>query len=117
MLITIVFIFLTCNSPALIVNGMEWFLDSSSEMQTSLQSAYFLLVDIVNLMVVINSSMNILVYIWFSKQYRILLRSCFSKKWSASSESRKNPKESQMTAGSSDSPRQRLYVFYSNNRP
>lgn len=114
MLITIVFIFLTCNAPALIVNAMEWFLDSSSETQTGLQSAYYLLVDIVNLMVVINSSINIIVYMWFSKQYRSLLRNCFSSKSSMSEGT--HIKESQLTRRSYDSsPRQQLCLSYSDN--
>lgn len=70
MLICIVFIFLACNLPTFVANIVEIIIGSERSKD---ESRFIRFVDISNLLVVLNSSANIIIYISLSKQYRKLL--------------------------------------------
>ncbi|KAK0399895.1 hypothetical protein QR680_003263 [Steinernema hermaphroditum] len=78
MLVAIVLLFLSCNTLAFVVNLLENLgLDSG---------VYISLVTYNNLLVMINASCNIFIYIFFSDKYRLLLQHYLSCDWSRNGE-------------------------------
>lgn len=72
MLVGVVLVFLLCNSFALFTNILEAIM-TSYRLYDELSSIFSLLVDVNNFAVLINSTINILIYYLFSKKYREVL--------------------------------------------
>lgn len=67
MLVSVVALFLICNTPALAVNIIE------SAMTFDERSTLMYLIDMSNFLVVLNSSANFLIYLVFSRKFRVAL--------------------------------------------
>ncbi|TMS38460.1 hypothetical protein L596_005180 [Steinernema carpocapsae] len=78
MLVAIVLLFLSCNTLAFVVNLLE-----NLGMDNDL---YVSLVTYNNLLVMVNASCNIFIYILFSDKYRLLIQHYLSCDWSRNGE-------------------------------
>ncbi|KRX40741.1 FMRFamide receptor [Trichinella sp. T9] len=76
MLVAVVVVFLLCNALALILNIFE-----VTEVYVYFRSTFTRLVYVSNVLVLVNSCINIFIYSSFSERYRLLLRHYLSCSW------------------------------------
>lgn len=74
MLIGIVITFLTCNCLALVSNILEIVMREWSFLAETLYAPYKTICDISNLLVLVNMSLNVFIYLSFSERYRLVAK-------------------------------------------
>lgn len=74
MLVGIVVVFLVCNFLALLANILEILMKADERLADAISGPYEQIVSLSNLLVLVNMSVNSLIYLSFSDRYRTLLR-------------------------------------------
>lgn len=76
MLVILVFFFLFCNIVPLVANILEILVEQISA-PVKLRDAYYVMVDLGNLMATVNSSMNIFIYFFYGQHFKAVLKRYF----------------------------------------